>query len=137
MKRILLLFFVTLVVGVSFDCLAQDVSGHKTFIIDTTGVDSVREQAEIAQVYGGDNKVKTPYFFNDTEPVAPESDVVKDGVYGFLLNNWKALLLALFGFIETIVRLTKTERDNSIFNYIKTILDWLLPNRKTDGGTHP
>lgn len=53
----------------------------------------------------------------------------------FIKNNWIALLMGLLGFIELIVRLTPTEKDNSIFNWITALINALLPNLKKGGGT--
>lgn len=54
----------------------------------------------------------------------------------FIKNNWGALLAAILVFIEAIVRLTPSEKDNSIFNWIKRILDAIIPNKDTTGETH-
>lgn len=54
----------------------------------------------------------------------------------FLLENWGALLLGLLAFIELIVRLTPTQKDNSIFNWIVTLINAILPNLKKGGGTY-
>lgn len=53
-----------------------------------------------------------------------------------LKSNWIELLTALMGLIAVIVRLTPTEKDNDIFNFVKKILDFILPNFKKGGGTH-
>lgn len=53
----------------------------------------------------------------------------------FLKDNWIALLLGLLGFIELIVRLTPSTKDNSIFNWLATLINALLPNIKKGGGT--
>lgn len=56
---------------------------------------------------------------------------------GFLLQHWRSILAALLVFIESILRLTPSEKDNSIFNIIKRILDYFLPNKDPTGGVHP
>jgi hypothetical protein len=55
---------------------------------------------------------------------------------GFLIHliGWVRLwggqlLWALIPLLEVVVRLTPTERDNSIFNFLKRLLDTLIPNR--------
>ena len=53
----------------------------------------------------------------------------------FILENWYTLLLGLLGFFEVIVRLTRTEKDNSILNWIYMIFDAIVRNRKKGGGT--
>jgi hypothetical protein len=80
--------------------------------------------------------VATPKVF--TAQVANTTDVpANEESQGFLIAHWKSLLVGLMGFIELIVRLTPSDRDNSIFNFIKTILDALIPNRRDPAGTHP
>jgi len=53
----------------------------------------------------------------------------------FFAENWVALVLGLMGFIELIVRLTPSEKDNSIFNWLAMLINALLPNIKKGGGT--
>ena len=56
------------------------------------------------------------------------------------LGVYADLILALLLVAEVIVRLTPSEEDNSIVNnignWIRAILDMLIPNRKKDGGRH-
>ena len=52
----------------------------------------------------------------------------------FIQEHWVALLLALLAFIEVIVRLTPTEKDNTIFAIVKRIINLFIPNRKKAGG---
>lgn len=51
-------------------------------------------------------------------------------MWDFIQNNWVPLLWGLIALVELIVRLTPSERDNSIFNIIKRIIDLLIPNNK-------
>lgn len=69
---------------------------------------------------------------NDPVPSQPSA-----GWWAFLVANWVALLIGLGGFIEVIVRLTPTKKDDSILAFIKNILDSFIPNRRTGGGKHP
>ena len=52
--------------------------------------------------------------------------------------GWKELLLVIFALTESIVRLTPSENDNSLWNKVSTvlrlILDAVIPNRKKGGG---
>jgi hypothetical protein len=68
---------------------------------------------------------------NDPVPSQPSS-----GIFAFLVANWLALLIGLGGFIEVIVRLTPTTKDDSILAFIKNIIDSFIPNRRIGGGTH-
>jgi hypothetical protein len=51
--------------------------------------------------------------------------------------TWKELVLAIFAILEVGVRLTPSEKDNSIVNKVITfgtyILDFLIPNRNREG----
>ena len=44
------------------------------------------------------------------------------------MQNWIEILLAVLGLAEVIVRLTPTEKDNSILNKIMWVVDKLIPN---------
>ena len=43
--------------------------------------------------------------------------------------EWKEILLAILGIAEIIVRLTPTEKDNSILNKIMWVVNKLVPNK--------
>lgn len=51
--------------------------------------------------------------------------------------GWKELVLAIFAILEVGVRLTPSEKDNSIVNKIVMfgtyILDFIIPNRNKGG----
>ncbi len=65
------------------------------------------------------------------------SDIVEAGtLWGILKANWGKFLLILLLLVEYFVRATPTERDNSIFNWVKKILDLLIPNLKKGGTSH-
>ena len=53
----------------------------------------------------------------------------------------RSLVLAVFGLLEVLVRLTPSEKDNSIVNKVVTfgayILDFIIPNRRKGGGRIP
>lgn len=78
-------------------------------------------------------EVDTPDIPSSNDPM-PEQEGVS--IWKFILSNWVALLFALGAFLEAIVRLTPTQKDDSILNFIKSILDSFIPNRRTGGGTH-
>lgn len=52
----------------------------------------------------------------------------------FFTDNWGVLALSLLAFAETVVRLTPSQKDNSILRIISTILNSLIPNYKKGGG---
>jgi|TARA_R100001594_G_C3924458_1_gene236566 hypothetical protein len=43
--------------------------------------------------------------------------------------EWKEILIAILGIAEIIVRLTPTEKDNSILNKIMWVINKLVPNK--------
>ena len=52
----------------------------------------------------------------------------------FFSDNWRALLLGLLGFIDLVARLTPTEKDNSIINFLMTLFNAIIPNFRKGGG---
>lgn len=75
----------------------------------------------------------------DTVVAADSNEPLPDqpsGIWAFLVANWVALLIALGGFLEVIVRLTPSQKDDTILAFIKNILDSFIPNRRIGGGTH-
>ncbi len=53
----------------------------------------------------------------------------------FLLDNWGALILGFLGFIDLVARLTPTEKDNSIVNFLLSLFNAIIPNFKKGGGS--
>ena len=53
----------------------------------------------------------------------------------FLLDNWGAILIGLLGFFDLIARLTPSEKDNSIVNFLMSLFNTLIPNLKKGGGS--
>lgn len=72
------------------------------------------------------------------EPVAEEdpTGTWTQELWAFIKLHWAGLALGLLAFIEVIVRLTPTEKDNAWFNWVKGLLDAIIPNRSKYGGTH-
>ncbi len=58
------------------------------------------------------------------------------GLWAIIKQNWGLVVTALLGLLEVIVRLTPTEKDNSVFNFLKFLLDKIIPNRSQEGGAH-
>jgi hypothetical protein len=54
----------------------------------------------------------------------------------FLRLYWGKLLLSILGVVELIVRLTPTDKDNSIFNLLYSIINAIIPNLRAGGGLH-
>lgn len=66
---------------------------------------------------------------------APEQTNVEQTAGNFLTDHWGALLLGLLGFFDLIARLTPTEKDNSIVNFLLTIFNAIIPNFRKGGGS--
>ena len=68
--------------------------------------------------------------------VAPEqTNVAQQTAKNFLTDNWGILLLGLFGFFDLVARLTPTEKDNSIVNFLLTVFNAIIPNFRKGGGS--
>lgn len=77
-----------------------------------------------------------PVIGDEGSPNEPTITEGNGGIVWFLKNNWAALLTGLLGFLEVIFRLTPSTKDNSVFNFIKFLLDKQIPNAKAGGGKH-
>lgn len=51
----------------------------------------------------------------------------------FILSNWELILSGGLFLAEIIVKITPTEKDNSILNKVTKTLDFIIPNRSKDG----
>lgn len=58
------------------------------------------------------------------------------GWLNYVKSNFVTLAYALIAILEVIVRITPTERDNSLLSALKSLLDKLIPNRRVGGGTY-
>jgi len=68
--------------------------------------------------------------------VTPEQTNVEQETTGnFLTENWGVLLLGLLGFFDLVARLTPTEKDNSIVNFLLTVFNAIIPNFRKGGGS--
>ena len=63
-----------------------------------------------------------------------QSDQGKDVSGGFIARNWGILTISLLGFFDVIARLTPTEKDNTILNFLSNVLNAIIPNFKKGGG---
>ena len=86
-----------------------------------------------------DNSQITPAALAQEEggvQVEPEqTNVGQESTGNFFSDNWGALLMGILGFIDLIARLTPTEKDNSIVNFLMTLLNSIIPNLKKGGGS--
>ncbi len=53
-----------------------------------------------------------------------------------LSQNWETITAGVVALAEIIVRLTPTQKDNSVLVVIKKILGFFIPNLKKGGGKH-
>lgn len=58
----------------------------------------------------------------------------KEGLGKFLSRNWGALSLGFMGFLDLVARLTPSEKDNSVINFLHSVINALVPNLKKGGG---
>tara|TARA_R110001606_G_scaffold153901_1_gene295388 strand:+ start:293 stop:517 length:225 start_codon:yes stop_codon:yes gene_type:complete len=49
--------------------------------------------------------------------------------------DWQVILWSLVAILEVVVRLTPSEKDNSILNKVVWVLGKLVPNKKKNGKT--
>lgn len=54
----------------------------------------------------------------------------------FNIETVTALGLALMVFLRAIAKLTPTDKDNKIVDFIDKLFNLFLPDRKSGGGTH-
>lgn len=57
-------------------------------------------------------------------------------LWDWIKSNWAESILGLFAFIEVIVTLTPTDRDNAWFRWLRDLIQKIIPNNKAGGGTH-
>ena len=69
-------------------------------------------------------------------PATPEkTNVGQESTGNFFSDNWGALVIGLLGFFDVVARLTPTEKDNSIVNFLMTLFNAIIPNFKKGGGS--
>ncbi|HAH23779.1 MAG TPA: hypothetical protein DCL77_08480 [Prolixibacteraceae bacterium] len=67
--------------------------------------------------------------------IAFEQTTIGNEVSGnFFADNWGHLLIGLLGFFDVVARLTPTTKDNSIVNFLTTVINAIIPNFKKGGG---
>lgn len=90
-------------------------------------------------ILSSDNQVTAPAALVQEEggvQAEPEQSIVEPASSGnFLLDNWGALLMGLLGFVDLIARLTPSEKDNSIVNFLMSLFNTIIPNLKKGGGS--
>lgn len=62
------------------------------------------------------------------------SEITSEAAANILTDNWGVIVLGLLTFAETIVRLTPTQKDNTILKFLVSIFNAVVPNKKKGGG---
>jgi hypothetical protein len=154
--KIVLLLALLATLAVKFDIAGDDLKGkpdkvqfqgfeESSQVSQTPASESPGEIDRIPVVHSQGDTPPTTYEASDppttemgeapTEGTPPDQNA-DVGWWAFIKANLGLLIPALLVFLESIVRLTKTEKDNSILNFIKSIFDFLIPNRAVGGGKH-
>jgi hypothetical protein len=63
-----------------------------------------------------------------------QTNVGQETASNFFSDNWGALLMGVLGFIDLVARLTPTEKDNSIVNFLMILFNAIIPNFRKGGG---
>ena len=66
----------------------------------------------------------------------PEQGNTIAQIWEWIKANLWPLLIGLLGFVEVVVRLTPTQKDDAWFEWLKNIIDALIPNMRKGGGRH-
>ncbi|MDP3643088.1 MAG: hypothetical protein Q8S54_07845 [Bacteroidota bacterium] len=97
---------------------ASNLSDQKYFVVNNHQI----APAELTQEEGG----------AQAEP--DQTNMGQEATGNFFSDNWGALLMGLLGFVDLVARLTPSEKDNSIINFLMTLLNAIIPNFKKGGG---
>jgi hypothetical protein len=98
---------------------ASNSSDQTSFVVDNLST----APAALAQVEGG---VQAP---------PEQTNVGQETTGNFFSDNWGALVMGILGFVDLVARLTPTEKDNSIVNFLMTLFNAIIPNFKKGGGS--
>ncbi len=102
---------------------ASNPGDHTSFVVDNPST----APAALVQEEGGVGSTDSPTL---------EAMVAEPPEAGnFFFDNWGALLMGILGFIDLVARLTPTEKDNSIVNFLMTLFKAIIPNFKKGGGS--
>ena len=98
---------------------ASNPSDQTSFVVDNQST----APAALAQEEGG---VQAP---------PEQTNVGQETTGNFFSDNWGALVMGILGFVDLVARLTPTEKDNSIVNFLMTLFNAIIPNFKKGGGS--
>ena len=109
-------FLVTLPKGNKIQ--ASNPSSKTSFVVDNHQI----APAALAQEEGG------------IPATTEQTNVVQESTGNFFNDNWGALVIGLLGFFDVVARLTPTEKDNSIVNFLLSLFNAIIPNLRKGGG---
>lgn len=73
----------------------------------------------------------------DSTSVDSSSVIVEQSEGGFFSSfDFSKMILFAFGIFELVVRLYPTEKNYSILSIVNSIVNYIVPNKKKQGGTH-
>jgi hypothetical protein len=98
---------------------ASNPSDQTSFVVDNQST----APAALAQEEGG---VQAP---------SEQTNVGQETSGNFFSDNWGALVMVILGFVDLVARLTPSEKDNSIVNFLMTLFNAIIPNFKKGGGS--
>jgi hypothetical protein len=98
---------------------ASNPSNQTSFVVDNQST----APADLVQEEGG------------VQAETEQTNFKQESANNFFSDNWGALVLGLLGFIDLVARLTPSEKDNSIVNFLTTLLNAIIPNFKKGGGS--
>jgi hypothetical protein len=136
MKKLFFLSSLVIIIGLGLSG-CQDKSPPGNLIQDGM-VMKVEQPSFQYAVMQTETQVVTPVMreslplYTLTSMEGGEGEVQSEG--SWILRNWLELLLGLLAFIEIVVRLTPTKRDDSIIDWIHKLLSAIIPNKIKGGG---
>ena len=98
---------------------ASNSSDQTSFVVDNQST----APAALAQEEGG------------VQSESEQTNVGQETIGNFFSDNWGALVMGILGFVDLVARLTPTEKDNSIVNFLMTLFNAIIPNFKKGGGS--
>lgn len=102
-------------------------------LIMATGVQATPSaSADKASVKVENRQTATATVTQEMGVIEMETD--KQTIGGFIAVNWGILSLSLLSFLEVITRLTPSQKDNTVLNFLSNILNAIIPNLKKGGG---
>jgi len=114
-----LILMVGLLIVMPPDTVQASTPNQNSFMADIGNV----APAPMAQEEGG------------VQATPEQTNIGQETTSNFFSDNWGALILGLLGFIDLVARLTPTEKDNSIVNFLLSLFNAIIPNFKKGGGS--